>query len=104
MGVRATLPTSARVLRVGESLYGRITVAVHPGAVVVPAEALVPEGESVRLFVVDSAGIAHARTVSVGARAGGVAEITSGLRAGEVVVTYGSFGVEDGAKVVTVKP
>ena len=44
------------------------------------------------------------RPVTVGARKDGVAEITNGLSGGETVVTYGAYGVEDGAKIVPKKP
>ena len=79
-------------------------VATHRGAVTVPAEALVPDGEGFKVFVVDSAGVAHARPVTVGARTGALAEILTGVRAGETVVTYGAYGMDDGAKVVTGRP
>jgi membrane fusion protein (multidrug efflux system) len=100
--VRVTRP--ARALRIGETLFGRITVAAHPRAVTVPAEALVPDGEGFKVFVVDSAGVAHARPVTLGVRAGTLVEIVKGVAAGETVVTYGAYGVDDGARVVAVKP
>jgi membrane fusion protein (multidrug efflux system) len=99
VAVRARIARPARPLRIGESVYGRIVTAVHPHAVAVPVEALVPDGESYRVFVVDSGGIAHARSVTVGARTEALAEITSGLAAGETVVTRGAYGVEDGARI-----
>ena len=74
--------------------------AVHPRAVTVPVAALVPAGEGFQVFVVDSAGIAHARPVTVGARNESLAEIVAGVAAGETVVTAGAYGVEDGAKIV----
>ena len=77
-------------------------MATRPGAVVVPLEALVPEGEGYQLFVVDDAGIAHARAVTVGGRTASLAEITDGLRVGERVVTYGAYGMADSARVVPV--
>jgi hypothetical protein len=40
--------------------------------------------------------------VTVGGRTEGVAEITHGVRAGETIVTYGAYGVEDGSKIVPV--
>jgi RND family efflux transporter MFP subunit len=88
-----------RPLRVGETIFGEIAVGVHSG-ITVPAEALVPEGDGFKVFVVDNASIAHSRSVTVGARSGGVVEIKSGLATGERVVTYGAYGVEDSAKVV----
>jgi len=101
--VRVRAPTTRRPLRIGETVFGDVAVATRT-AITVPAEALVPEGggEGFKVFVVDSAGIAHERQVSVGGRNDQVAEITRGLTAGERIVTYGAYGVEDSVKVVTV--
>ncbi|HYT03692.1 MAG TPA: efflux RND transporter periplasmic adaptor subunit [Gemmatimonadales bacterium] len=100
VAVRARIARPLRPLRIGESAFGAIVTAVHPAAVAVPIEALVPTGDGYQLFVVDSAGIAHVRTVTVGARTEALAEIVSGLTAGETVVTSGAYGVEDGARIV----
>jgi len=102
--VRARVTRSSRPLRLGESAFARIAVGVHPHAVTVPLEALVPEGDGYKVFVVDAHGIAHAEPVTVGARSEALAEITSGISAGQTVVTYGAFGVEDSAKIVPAKP
>jgi membrane fusion protein, multidrug efflux system len=99
--VRARLPHPNRELRVGEAVFARIATAVHPHAVTVPVQALVPDADGLKVFVVE-AGRAHARRVTVGGRTEAVAEITSGLKAGEVVVTEGAYGVDDSAKVVPV--
>jgi len=96
---RVTRTSPARALRIGESVSGRIVTGVHANSVTIPVEALVPEGEGFRVYVVDSAGIAHARPVTVGARSENRAEITSGLEAGETVVTTGAYGVTDSVKV-----
>ncbi len=104
VAVRASLTRPARALRIGETVFGRIAVATHPRAVVVPAEALVPEGEGFKVFVVDSARVARARKVKVGSRGEGVVEITEGLSGGETVVTYGAFGIEDSAKIAPPGP
>lgn len=98
--VRIRVTTARRVLRIGETVFGEIAIAVRPNAVVIPLDALVPEGDGFKVFVVDAQSIAHARPVTVGGRTSTVAEITAGLRAGEKVVTYGAYGVEDSAKVV----
>jgi RND family efflux transporter MFP subunit len=100
VAVRAHLTrTAPRTLRIGESIAGRIVTGIHPNAVTVPVEALVPQGDGFQVYVVDSAGIAHARLVSVGTRNEARAEITSGLAAGETVVTTGAYGVTDSVKV-----
>jgi len=100
VAVRARLVRPARPLRIGESVSGKIVTAVHPRAVIVPIAALVPVGDGFQVFVVDSAGVAHARPVTVGGRSEALAEILTGLKAGEMVVTTGAYGVEDGAKIV----
>ena len=103
VNVRVQAPTTRRPLRISETIYGQIAVAVHPNAITVPLEALVPDGEDFKVFVVDAAGTAHERKVSVGGRTDKVAEITQGLARGERVVTYGAYGVSDSAKVITAK-
>ena len=100
VSVRVRAPTTRRPVRIGETVFGQIAVATNPRAVVVPNEALVPEGDGFKVFVVDPTGVAHSRPVVVGGRSDAAAEITKGLAAGERVVTYGAYGVEDSAKVV----
>ena len=102
VAVKVRAASTMRPLRVGETIFGEISIGTRT-AVTVPAEALVPEGDAFKVFVVDGQGIAHARPVTVGSRTGGLAEIRSGLQAGEKVVTYGAYGVEDSAKVVVGK-
>jgi RND family efflux transporter MFP subunit len=97
--VRAPVTHPTRQLRIGETVFARIILAAHANALTVPAESLVPEGEGLKVFVVDAERVAHATPVTVGVRDGGFAEITSGLSGGETVVTYGAYGVADSAKV-----
>jgi RND family efflux transporter MFP subunit len=99
VAVRARLARPARTLRIGESLFGRIVTSVNPQAVTVPVAALVPEGDGFRVFVVDSADVAHARAVTVGGRSESLVEILTGVAAGETVVTTGAYGVEDGVRI-----
>src|SRR6185503_15074980 len=99
VAVRARAARPARTLRIGESVFGRIVTGVNPTAVVVPVAALVPEGDGFLVFVVDSAGIAHARAVTLGGRSESLVEILMGVAAGETVVTTGAYGVEDGVKI-----
>ena len=99
VAVRARLARPTRTLRIGESVFGRIVTSVNPQAVTVPVAALVPEGDGFRVFVVDSAGVAHARAVTVGGRSESLVEILTGVAAGETVVTTGAYGVEDGVKI-----
>ena len=101
--VRAQAPTGARPLRIGETIFGQITTAVHPRAIVVPVTALVPDGDEYKVFVVAAGDVARERKVTVGRRNEVSAEITAGLAAGERVVTEGAYGLEDSVKVSPAK-
>jgi RND family efflux transporter MFP subunit len=103
VSVRAQAPPGARPLRIGETIFGQITTAVHPRAIVIPVTALVPEGDEFKVFVVTAGNIARERKVTLGRRNETTAEITSGLAAGERVVTEGAYGLEDSVKVEPAK-
>ena len=103
VNVRVQAPTTRRPLRISETVFGQIAVSTHPNAITVPLEALVPDGEDFKVFVVDSAGTAHERKVSVGGRTDKVAEITQGLTGNERVVTYGAYGISHSARVIPAK-
>ncbi|MHB8838304.1 MAG: efflux RND transporter periplasmic adaptor subunit, partial [Gemmatimonadaceae bacterium] len=97
--VRAALRESTRPLEIGATVPVRVVIGVQPKALVVPVAALVPDGESFRVFVVDAAGITHARAVDVVVRTETLAAIGKGLRAGERVVAYGAYGMDEGVRV-----
>lgn len=100
VAVRALAPPAARALRIGETIFGQVSTAVHPRAIVIPVAALVPDGDGFKVFVVGPGNIARERKVTVGRRSERTAEILSGLAEGEVVVTEGAYGLEDSVKVV----
>jgi RND family efflux transporter MFP subunit len=98
--VRVQAPTTRRQMRIGETVFGAIAVSSRSAAIVVPLEALVPEGDAFHVFVVDPNGIAHEREVKVGGKTSTSAEIIEGLKAGERVVTFGAYAVQDSAKIL----
>ena len=104
VAVRVRAPTSRRPLRIGETVFGAIQAGTRPAAIVIPAEALVPEGDGFKVFVVDAQSIAHEREVKIGGRSPAGVEIVDGLKSGERIVTYGAYGVQDSAKVVSPAP
>ncbi len=104
VAIRVAVKTPRRALRLGESVYGEIAAETQATAVVIPVEALVPEGTGYKVFVVDKTGTAHEHEVSIGGRTPTKVEITEGLSGGETVVTQGAFGVEDSAKVTAPMP
>ena len=64
----------------------------------IPSSSLFQRGGGWAVFVVED-GRAHRRSVEVGHRTGAVAEITSGLKAGERVILFPSDKVDDGSRV-----
>lgn len=103
VAARVELTSGAKAVRIGETLFGRVNVGDHGSVVVVPSEALVPDGAGFKVFVVDKEGLAHSRPVKIGGRSDNSVWVKEGLIAGERVVTRGAYGVSDSAKVVAGK-
>jgi RND family efflux transporter MFP subunit len=84
--------------RPGATVNGEIVVAVHRGAVVVPAPAIVrrPAGEVV--YVIEGSR-AIQRVVQPGERLNGHVEVREGLRGGERIALDGAAYLSDGASV-----
>jgi membrane fusion protein (multidrug efflux system) len=101
VAVRVRAPTTRRPLRIGETVFGQIETGTRPAAIVIPADALVPEGDGFKVFVVDAQSIAHEREVKIGARSPAGVEVVDGLKPGERIVTYGAYGVQDSAKIAS---
>ncbi|HUF90539.1 MAG TPA: efflux RND transporter periplasmic adaptor subunit [Gemmatimonadota bacterium] len=75
-----------------------VTTGVHEDAPLVPEEAISTQGTQNYVYVVRDS-VAERREVELGARLDGMVEILSGLEAGEVAVTAGQAGLQDGAAV-----
>jgi cobalt-zinc-cadmium efflux system membrane fusion protein len=77
-------------------MFASFTIATSDGveAPAVPKSALVYEGESARVFVVGPDDSIAGRTVQTGRSRDGMVEITSGLHAGEKVVTAGTLFID----------
>jgi multidrug efflux pump subunit AcrA (membrane-fusion protein) len=96
------LGNAAGHLRAGGA--ARVVVATNrtSDAIVVPAAAVTLEASNAdagTVMVVDAAGVAHERKVTVGIRTGDHIQITSGLAEGETVVIEGNYALPDGTKV-----
>jgi membrane fusion protein, multidrug efflux system len=73
------------------------------GVVVVPLGAIVREGDETAVFVVaDDKAVRH--PVMLGITDEEHAEVRSGLKAGEMVITRGQAGLPDGAAVTLEAP
>jgi RND family efflux transporter MFP subunit len=87
-------------LRAGTGATAMVESGMRKHALVIPDSALVVVGDSMTVFVVEGDTIAKARSVTVGTRRAGLAEILAGLSPGERIVVSGAFGLVDGMLVV----
>lgn len=95
--VRAMIPNDDRALKPGLLMSVGI-LKNERQALVVPEEALIPEGKDNFVFAVVD-GKAEKKKVEVGSRRPGDVEILSGLEEGEIIVTHGNFMVRPGMSV-----
>lgn len=92
-------------LRPGATAQVSITAQTVHNALVVPAAALLNAKEdSAQLMVVDAQNRAQSRDVKIGIKTGDQAQIVSGLKPGEVVITEGAYGLPDKTRVRIEKP
>lgn len=91
--VRARLDNPGVMLKPGMFARGRVVFSVREAAVMVPEEALVPEGGRQFLFKVvenpEGQRVSQRLQAQVGVRQAGRVEILEGLAAGDTVVTAG---------------
>ena len=85
-------------LRVGMFARTDIHARSAKGAVAIAKESLVNADSHPAVFVVEN-GIAHLRPVTLGIRAGDRYQVLNGLRAGELVVSFGQKSLKDGSAV-----
>jgi RND family efflux transporter MFP subunit len=89
--------------RLFQGMSGAADIAVKsiPDALVVPVEAVLSQGAGRTVFVLGADDVVHARTVTVGASTDTLAQVLTGLAAGDRVVTTGASGLADGQSVRT---
>jgi RND family efflux transporter MFP subunit len=95
--VRLQMVTPANV-PIGAPAEVDIDAEEHAGVVLIPLAALMHEGSDTFVYVA-SGDKAERRQVSAGVTDGVHVEVTSGLRAGEMVITRGQAGLPDGAAI-----
>lgn len=96
--LKAEIPNSHGELRAGSAADVRLVLQRRSGALVVPEAAIMPRDTLSLVFRIHG-GKAVLSPVRVGVRGAGVAEILSGVSAGDTVVTAGQQRLEDGAPV-----
>ncbi len=89
-------------LKAGTPVHAVIRGNTVAQALLLPPGAILPAkdgGNSV--LVVGSDGVAHKRAITAGIRTDTSIQVVSGLSAGDVVVTEGGYGLDDGTRVTT---
>jgi membrane fusion protein (multidrug efflux system) len=103
VAMRARIPNQSNKLKPGMFVRVAVTLENRPNAVIVPEEAIWPQGKDNFVFkVVD--GKAALTKVDVGNRQPGKVEIIKGLAANDIVVTEGQIKLRDGAAVTVIAP
>lgn len=94
--VRATIANADGALKPQMFASFVIMRPLSGGAgVLVPAAAIIHEGDTARVWVMARDGLLHGRPVSAGETEGGFTRITNGLSAGDRVVTSGALFVNE---------
>jgi len=96
--LRAEVSNPDLRLRPGMFVRLELTVATRDNALLIPEEAVVPEGENVFAYRVTDGKVEKVRLVP-GVRQGNRLEVKEGLSAGDRVVTAGHLKIEPGAAV-----
>jgi len=97
--IKAVVPNGRRRLQAGMFAEARLATATRPRAVIIPEQAILSVQGIQVVWVVTDGKVAR-RPVTIGVRAPGEAEITSGVEAGEQVVVGGLEMLQDGAPVM----
>jgi membrane fusion protein (multidrug efflux system) len=97
--VRAQIPNLKNKLRPGMFARVNVLLSTRPNAIVIPEQAIWPQGRDIFVFrVVD--GKAALTKIELGVRRPGEVEVLKGLAANDVVVTDGQIKLKDGAPVM----
>ena len=103
IAMRARIPNNGFKLKPGMFVRVAVTLDSRPNAVIIPEEAIWPQGKSSFVYrVVD--GKAALTKVEIGNRVPGKVEILTGLAANDVVITDGQIKLKDGAPVSVIVP
>jgi len=104
--LRAVVPNPSGQLRLGLYVKVALDLRTVTDALVVPTSAIITNLNGSFVFVVDDDGVARKRKVVLGLRDPSNAEILSGVKLGENVVTIGEFRLRDGdpVKIVPLPP
>jgi membrane fusion protein (multidrug efflux system) len=101
--MRARIPNKGNKLKPGMFVRVAVTLANRPNAIIVPEQAIWPQGQDNFVFrIVD--GKAALTKIQIGNRQPGRVEIIQGLNPTDTVVTEGQIKLRDGAPVMVMAP
>jgi HlyD family secretion protein len=88
------------MLKAGTPVRVSIQGKTAPNALHVPLSAIItaPDG-SKSVMVAGTDGAAHRKTIETGIQDAHEVQVISGLTAGDMVITGGTFGLDDGTKI-----
>jgi HlyD family secretion protein len=95
------VPNPSGKLKAGTSVHATLKGRTVENALLIPTEAVQrsPEGAGKIVMVVNPDGTAAKRSVSVGIQTTESAQIVSGLKPSDMVITTGGYGLDEGSKV-----
>lgn len=97
--LRAESPNKERKLLPGMFVRIRFVLGVQEDALMVPSEAIIPELQGYKVFVVGADNKAEERSVEIGTRTDTDVQILSGLEVGDLVLTTGVLQARHGSPV-----
>ncbi len=97
--LRAQSPNKSGKYLPGMFVKIRFVLDVKEDALLVPAEAVIPELSGYKVFVVGADGNAEQRMIEIGTRTDTQVQVISGLKEGELVLTTGVMQVRQGMPV-----
>jgi multidrug efflux system membrane fusion protein len=97
--LRASLPNTDYHFWPGQYVNVRLILTIDKNAVLIPNEAIQTSQTGPFVFIINHDGTADMRNVTLGQKQGAMVVISSGLKAGDTVVTQGQLQLAPGAKV-----
>jgi multidrug efflux pump subunit AcrA (membrane-fusion protein) len=99
------VPNKSGALKAGTPVHVQIASRTVANALTVPNEAIVTtKSDTPAVMLIGADGVAHTTAIKTGITDGKDTEVTDGLKPGDLVVTTGAYGMDDGTRVKVVAP
>jgi membrane fusion protein, multidrug efflux system len=98
LNVIATVVKPDAQLLAGAFAKVKIVLGGNTASLMVPTQAIIPQARNKKIIIIRD-GIAVMETVTTGTRDSSMVEITSGLKAGDTILTTGLLSTKPGSKV-----